>query len=217
MLFKREADTHVTRIRALVPRILAAYDALNEEDKLLAARAAASRVKNSESVKSALAKIGWELQEGELSISELDLREMFFPKGSQWDAFVVLRDIFNEVQAELTIIDAYCDGTIFQILSGQEPTNLKVKILCSKYAVAVAAEAKTFVAQFPNVAIEVRKTLDFHDRFIVVDGQSCIHIGASIKDAGKTAFMISRIEDYQNRDSLLAALKASWNAATDVS
>jgi hypothetical protein len=35
-------------------------------------------------------------------------REMFFPAGSPWDAFVVLRDAFAEAQAELLIVDRYC-------------------------------------------------------------------------------------------------------------
>jgi ribosomal silencing factor RsfS len=68
--------------------------------------------------------------------------------------------------------------------------------------------------QNSGVAIEVRQARDFHDRFVVIDGQSCVHIGAFIKDAGKTAFMISRLEDQQNRDSLVASIEASWNGAT---
>ena len=38
-------------------------------------------------------------------------------------------------------------------------------------------------AQRPGVTIEVRRTKDFHDRFIVVDGKTCVQVGASIKDA----------------------------------
>jgi hypothetical protein len=94
--------------------------------------------------------------------------------------------------------------------------SLRVRILCSRYAPAVAAEAQLFVAQHSGAVIEVRQTKDFHDRFIVIDGQSCVHVGASIKDAGKTAFMISRVEDQQNRDNLLAAIDTSWNAAIPV-
>lgn len=121
--------------------------------------------------------------------------------------------MFAEAQTELTIVDAYCEGTVFQMLAARASTSLRVRMLCSRHAQAVAAEAKLFVAQRSEAVIEVRHTKDFHDRFIGRDGQSCVHVGASIKDAGKTAFMISRVEDQRNRDNQLAAIDASWDAA----
>ena len=70
--------------------------------------------------------------------------------------------------------------------------------------------------QYPNVAVNVRTTTDFHDRFIVLDGNVCVHVGASIKDAGKRACMVSRIEDVANRDAMLRQLNQSWEAGTHV-
>ena len=40
-----------------------------------------------------------------------------------------------------------------------------------------------------------RPTQVFHDRFIILDGKTAYHIGASIKDAGKKCFGISLLED----------------------
>jgi hypothetical protein len=96
-------------------------------------------------------------------------------------------------------------------------TGLTVHILCSKYASALSAEAKRFDAQYGGVTIEIRQSKDFHDRFVVIDRKTCIHIGASIKDAGKTACMISRIEDDVNRSVLLNALASAWTEAIVVS
>ena len=62
--------------------------------------------------------------------------------------------------------------------------------------------------------IEVRRAKDFHDRFVVLDGARCVHIGASINGAGKTAFMISAVEDPANRGALLQQIESSWSAAT---
>jgi hypothetical protein len=72
------------------------------------------------------------------------------------------------------------------------------------------------VKQHSGWTIEVRQATDFHDRFVVVDDTSCIHIGASINGAGKTAFMISRVEDQANQKGLLAAIESSWQAASPV-
>ena len=141
---------------------------------------------------------------------------MFFPKGSPWDAFVLVRDIFAKANESITIVDPYCDTTIFQSLLERNLTGLHIQILCWRYAEAVAVGAATFTAQYPGVTVEVRRTRDFHDRFIVVDGTSCLHVGASIKDAGNRACMISSIEDQRNREALLQQLQKSWERGTEV-
>src|SRR5712692_2785976 len=62
-------------------------------------------------------------------------------------------------------------------------------------AIAFGLETKKFVKQYPRFKIEVRKIDKFHDRFIIPDDPKCFHMGASIKDAGGKAFMISQVED----------------------
>ncbi len=56
------------------------------------------------------------------------------------------------------------------------------------------------------------RTDSFHDRFLVLDATDAYHGGASIKDAGKRAFMVSRIEDPETVAGLLARV-ASLPAA----
>lgn len=214
-LSEKDAYSHTTRIRALVPRILKAYDALDEQDQLSVARTVLVST-NDEEIAVTLEKLGWAVQNGDLVVKTPEVREVFFPKGSPWDAHVVLQGLFAEAAHELTIVDAYADTTIFQILSGRPMSGLIVHILCSKYASALSAEAKRFDAQYGCVTIEIRQSRDFHDRFIVIDGNTCVHIGASIKDAGRTACMISRIEDDVTRSALLNALATAWTEATVV-
>ena len=214
-LWEKDAYSHTTRIRALVPRILKAYDALEERDQLSAARTVLMSTHDDE-INVALEKLGWAVQDGDLVVKAADVREVFFPKGSPWDAHVVLKELFAEATRNLTIIDSYADTTIFKMLSARPVAGLTVHILCSKYASAVATEAARFVAQYPGVTIETRQSRDFHDRFIVIDDNNCIHIGSSLKDAGKMAFMISRLEDDINRTALLKALTDAWSTATIV-
>jgi hypothetical protein len=168
-------------------------------------------------ITSALAKVGWNVSEGELVVGTPDLREMFFPRGSQWDAFVVLKGVIAKAISELTIVDAYADHLLFDLLLGRPMAGLKIQILCSKSAAEIAAEAQRFVVQYPGGSIEVRKTKDFHDRFVILDAKVCVHIGTSINHAGKSAFMISTLEDDENRSALLRAIDAAWNEATPAS
>jgi hypothetical protein len=211
----KEAYSHTTRIRTLVPRILKAYDSLSEDDQLSVARTVLVNTHDDE-IDATLEKLGWSVQDSELVVKTADVREVFFPKGSPWDAHVVLKGLFGEAMSELTIVDAYADTTIFQMLSERAGAGLKVCILCSKYAPAVAAEAARFTSQYPGFEFEIRQSHDFHDRFIVIDGNACIHVGSSLKDAGKTACMISRVEDDLTRTALLKALAEAWARANVV-
>ena len=54
-------------------------------------------------------------------------------------------------------------------------------------------DAANFNTQYPTLT--VNKMQVFHDRFIILDGKTAYHIGASIKDAGKKCFGISLLED----------------------
>lgn len=214
------AFSHKTRVRELVPRILAAYDALTQPAALGAANALVAALESHGEIfgkaTDSLRRVGWDVHNSELVVADPDLREMFFPKGSHWDAYVTLRDLFATALTELVIIDAYCDQTVFQLLAARKDRPLTVRILCWKSATAVAREAKAFAAQFSAWAIHVRQAKDFHDRFVMIDGTSCVHIGASINGAGKSAFMISKVEDQANRDALLTQIEATWSAATQV-
>jgi hypothetical protein len=213
-----QAATHKTRIRALLPRILNAYDAMDDQARLTAARVALANFAPSywetkDRAIAALSAAGWQLRGEDLVVSSPDVREMFFPKGSPWDAHVVLRDVLGEAKATLTVVDAYADGTLFQMLASRPLAGLTIRILCTKYATSVAAEARTFMAQHAGVAVKVREAKDFHDRFIIIDEEACVHVGASIKDAGKTAFMVSRVQDPDNLAAILATLGGSWRTA----
>ena len=212
--------SHTTRIRALMPRILQAYEALDESSAIAASDAVLAALANNPSlandVSNALQRVGWDVVDSHLVAAEPQLREIFFPKGSRWDAHVVLRDLFAEAERELQVVDAYCDGTVLKLLAARNERPLAVGILCHKYAQGLAAEATAFCSQFPGWMIEVRRGHDFHDRFVVIDGSTCVHVGASINGAGKTAFMVSRIEDPANRQALLGQLSASWVAASCV-
>jgi hypothetical protein len=44
---------------------------------------------------------------------------------------------------------------------------------------------------------------DFHDRFIIIDEKEVYHIGASLKDAGKKSFGVTKIEEKHLTNGLL--------------
>ena len=56
-----------------------------------------------------------------------------------------------------------------------------------------AKDITKFNAQYPKLS--VKTNTDFHDRFLIIDNVAVYHIGASIKDAGKKSFGITKIEE----------------------
>ena len=90
---------------------------------------------------------------------------------------------------------------------------MKIELLTSKLPHDFMHEVEKLKKQYPQMNIEVRRTNDFHDRFIVIDNERFWHIGCSIKDAGDKAFFLSRIEDLKNIHSLLSTLNDIWTSA----
>lgn len=109
VLSRAEQYSHKTRVRALAPRTIAAYDRLDERAALGAANALVAALVRSggpvDAVNDALRRVGWDLKDGKLVVVDPDLREMFFPTNSRWDAYIVLRDLFAEAHTELIVVD----------------------------------------------------------------------------------------------------------------
>jgi len=223
--------SHGNRIRALCPRVLKAYESLSPEGKLAAADAAVgrflSRIRQLQRVPSftwlpdklldAFQRIGWGLQEDRLVTLTPKTREMFFPKDSQWDAFVAIREVIDQAQNELMLVDPFCDRAFFGILQSSTGHPKVVRLLCRNGATALKAEATAFCAQHSSMSIEIRTSSDFHDRFLVVDQTTCIHIGASINHAGSRAFMISAVEDKAVREVIIKVVNEAWKFGVPVS
>ena len=159
-----------------------------------------------------LRQLGWDIVDTSLTPRAKSLRELFFGRGQEHDAYVEIRGILNSAQTSLYIVDPYVDGSLLILLSSITVSSLKVDILTSKLPSDFSLECSKFMGQHKSICLTVRKTKDFHDRFVIVDSNRCFHIGASIKDAGRKAFMISLIEDAANAAAVIEQQKTSWEA-----
>lgn len=220
VLGEADAGSHTTRTRALVPRIEVAYDALPAEQRLLAAQAAVAALRDHgfdmDLLSERLNVAGWALRDTGFVVESPETREVFFPKDSQWDAFVVLRNWFAQAQEQVLVVDPYCDATVFELLvPSLLERQLQVDILCRANPADVRAGARHLRAQHRTVTVRVRTTQDFHDRFVVLDDAICLHVGASLNHAGTRAFMVSALEGQATRDALLAHIRDSWNDGTE--
>ena len=118
--------------------------------------------------------------------------QRIFFDGQIYDAFSLITSIIKKAQKEIILIDGYVDVDTLNILA-KKNTGVDVQIYTFASAQLTNRDAANFNAQYPTLT--VTKTQVFHDRFIILDGKTVYHIGASIKDAGKKCFGISLIDD----------------------
>lgn len=204
---------------AFRPRINSAYEKLSMPDQLRVAHIVTSELIK-EGYETALIeyleKIGWGITDGNLSPARKDVKELFFPKDTQHDAYVEIRSLFQRANTSITVIDPYVDSSLFEILKTLSELKLIIKIITCITPGDFKEEIRRFLAQHSRFDIESRKSTEFHDRFIIIDDREFWHIGCSIKDAGNKAFMLSKIEDTLNKEALAATLKKSWESASKI-
>lgn len=214
----RDDYSNKTRLAAYRPRIVGAYEALTEDDRLRVAYIVVQSLPDDalELLDRDLRKVGWKIESGRLVPDSTDVSELFFPTGSQHDAYVEIRRILQYAQDAVVIIDPYVDSSILTLLRAEGKPPKSIRILTYGCPDDFSLEATRFQAQFSESAVEVRKTREFHDRFVIVDNHACWHIGASIKDAGVRAFMINQVEDDQVREAIRSKFEDSWRSARPI-
>lgn len=118
-------------------------------------------------------------------------QKVFFD-GQIFDAFALMTDLIQQASKTIVLIDGYVDIATLNILA-KKKDGVDVILYILPSARLTAQDIANFNAQYPNLV--VKHTTAFHDRFMIIDGNTAYHIGASIKDAGKKCFGINKIKD----------------------
>ncbi len=112
------------------------------------------------------------------------------------------------------IVDPWVDDSLWVLLSNVPP-KCRVRVLTQQMKKDFHLEAKKFAAQHRN-AILIRQTKNYHDRFIILDGKRCFHLGASIKDAGNKACALSEICSPPIAASVVTDVEDEWTKSTSI-
>ena len=136
---------------------------------------------------------------------EAPKQKLFF-EGQVYDAFELLVSLVKRAKSTITLIDGYVDTVTLNILAKKAP-GVSATIWTHPHTRLTAQDVAAFNAQYPH--LEVRHTSSFHDRLLLIDGEEIYLVGASLKDAGKKSFAITRLEDMPSPNVLLARLGSS--------
>lgn len=124
--------------------------------------------------------------------SNAEVKQNIFFDGQIYDAFSFIIRIIQKAKNEIILVDNYVDVHTLNILC-KKNQDVNVIILTAGKGSLSTKDIAKFNAQYPKLSL--KKTTDFHDRFLIIDKVEVYHIGASIKDAGKKSFGITKIED----------------------
>lgn len=130
-------------------------------------------------------------------------QKIFFD-GQIYDAFSLIVSLIQKAEKEITLIDGYVDVGTLNLLA-KKNEDVSVTVYTHQRTRLSNIDVANFNAQYP--ALEVKYTSVFHDRFLILDGKTAYHIGASLKDAGKKTFGITLINDESITKDILQRLE----------
>lgn len=121
-----------------------------------------------------------------------EVKQNIFFDGQIYDAFSFIITLVEKAKNEILLINNYVDVNTLNILCKKNKAVDVIIVTAGKGNLSVK-DVNQFNAQYPTLT--VKNNTDFHDRFLIIDKTEVYHIGASIKDAGKKSFAVTKIED----------------------
>ena len=114
-----------------------------------------------------------------------------FFDGQMFDAYVFINDLFRQAKRSIILIDNYIDDSVLMQLT-KRPRGVSATILTKSVSKDLTQDLKKHNTQYPPIVIH--EFASSHDRFLIIDGETVYHIGASLKDLGKKWFAFSRMD-----------------------
>jgi len=140
----------------------------------------------------------------QLKIQELPAQGIFFD-GQIFDAYAFMSSIVKKAEKEIILIDNYIDESTLILLS-KKNKSIKVRLLTKNISKQLQLDVKKANEQYG--VFEIQTFEKSHDRFLIIDGMTIYHIGASLKDLGKKWFAFTKM-DNNSVENILAAITNS--------
>lgn len=122
-----------------------------------------------------------------------------------------LRELLEEAQTAVTVVDAYIGiGTLDCLRSIRHP----VRILTGQRDNSIEKEFDRALKEFRDEGhvVEIRRHTKLHDRYILFNDR-CWLVGSSLKDAGKK--ILNVIECVDSKQVIVADIEQKWVGATE--
>ena len=135
--------------------------------------------------------------------TSLPAKEGIFYDGQIFDAYVFATQLIKKAKKSIILIDNYIDESVLLMLAKRH-LNVAANIFTKEISAQLQLDLKKHNQQYPKIEIKLFKKA--HDRFLIIDNQVVYHVGASLKDLGKSLFAFSKME--MNAEELISKLNA---------
>ena len=127
-----------------------------------------------------------------------------FYDGQIYDAFEQMKKFVRMAKTELIIIDPYFADCVLPLIAQKRQGVAVLVVKNSRNKLLHAVDVVKFNAQYAN-SLTVKTSDKFHDRFLIIDKTTLIHVGASLNHLGKKCFAFSSL-DKSNIPDILAKM-----------
>lgn len=134
--------------------------------------------------------------------------------GEVYEARQTLRDIFSTASKSIWIQDNYLDTEIIPILKPYISVNgdLEIILLTKHENASLISDLVLFNKEYKPISYQ--KNEKTHDRYIIIDEGKVYSTGGSIKDLGKKACTITKINDDKITKDILSDFKEWKDSST---
>ena len=115
-------------------------------------------------------------------------KQGIFFDGQVFDAYVFVSDLIKSATKSIILIDNYIDETVLQLFTKRKK-NIAVTIYTKNISKILKQDLKKYNTQYAS--IKIKKFIQAHDRFLIIDENILYHFGASLKDLGNKWFAFS--------------------------
>ena len=130
-------------------------------------------------------------------------QKVFFD-GQIYDAFEQMKKFVRMAKKELIIIDPYFADSVLPLIAQKRKDVEVLVVKNSRSKLLHDVDVAQFNAQYAN-SLTVKVSDRFHDRFLIIDKTTLIHVGASLNHLGKKCFAFSSL-DKSNIPDILAKI-----------
>ena len=116
-----------------------------------------------------------------------------FYDGQIFDAFEQMKKFVCMAKQELIIIDPYFADSVLPLIAQKRQGVTVVVVKNSRNRLLHAVDVARFNSQYGN-SLTVKTSDKFHDRFLIIDKTTLIHVGASLNHLGKKCFAFSSMD-----------------------
>lgn len=116
-----------------------------------------------------------------------------FYDGQIYDAFEQMKKFVRMARSELIIIDPYFADCVLPLIAQKRQGVSVLVVKNSRNRLLHNVDVTRFNAQYGN-SLTVKVSDKFHDRFLIIDKTTLIHIGASLNHLGKKCFAFSSLD-----------------------